>query len=313
MRVAYPGGSFKPLDVACQRAVTFFDKIGIRAAHWLDAKAERFLRANSKSCDRFDSEHPLYYPEYGWSFRGYCIVAPNQRARDFLAGLPDKTFHYNRLEPAVDLAVDYETKTEFRDLFDFFFVQSWHNQETKHFDNGGTATGRRGLWFVWYDDKRSKVIPNAEHVFHFEARLQGKRTLSRHAGIERMRDLTRFDHAAFWQRKLSNSFFEIDLQRLGRHADNKLTNRRRRELQGRDLLRGSLVHADAAAKASSKHMTAQHLVDHYGRGTYLRKADVSFLTRLIVNGAESIFHPTRPPYQPYSQHNVGSHYHDQVR
>jgi hypothetical protein len=204
--IPYPPRSCKRLDFACERAVTFHDKLGIRAARWLDPQDESFLRANSVwfGGRRLPREHAVYHRGHGWSYRRYVIVAPNQRALDFLATLADETFYFNRLEPALGLlGQDFRTRWTLKRYFDKHFVQPWHNQQVKHYDNGGTVTGRRRFWFDWYVGRPCKVTHDP-NCFKLEARLQGRDALRRHAGIKRNRDIASFDFVKFFQRKLDN-------------------------------------------------------------------------------------------------------------
>src|SRR5262249_10506280 len=94
------------------------------------------------------------------------------------------------------------THRELQYLFDRCFVQPWHRQQVRRFANGGTATGGRRFWFVWYCSLPCKLT-HAPHCFHLEARCQGRSVL-RPIGFEKFRT---FDLVNFWHRHLEHQYW----------------------------------------------------------------------------------------------------------
>jgi hypothetical protein len=245
-------------------AVAFFDKINLRAAYPLDRERLGFLRANSHSVDPITSKYPFGHPGHRYSKLRYTIVCPNQRAQHFIDDLPEDLFKVNYVEPALDfITSDNITPWHILDLFDTQFVHPWHRQqEVRHFDNGGTVTGRRRFWFAWYCDKPSKST-GEPHCFHLEARCQGLPVLRK----IQFTKLTTFDHIGFWERRLN--LYEVDRERLGRHG-----TRRRKPLIHRSRGSSFVYNVDRARGCGLFNRgprTVQALIDNYGRGPFLRK------------------------------------------
>src|SRR5262245_61870055 len=148
------------------------------------------------------------------------------------------------------------------------------------FGNGGTATGGRRFWFVWYCSLPCKLT-HAPHCFHLEARCQGRSVL-RQIGFEKFRT---FDLVNFWHRHLDH-LYDVDLEVLGRYDLNRLTGARRRKPlidQARSFSynvhqgRGRYIYRRAyyARSNGSGGSRAQYLVDWYGRGPFLTHVDAS--------------------------------------
>jgi len=214
----------------------------------------------------------------------------------------------NRLEVAIDVIVDAESKWALRDLFDEHFVQPWHGADRVQIRyNGGSQTGARTKpkqsarrhYFEWYCDRPSKLT--GEDCFHLEGRHVGVGAV-RSVGIEHPRDLLGFDHDAYWREHLS--LFDIDCERLGRLHLNRLRRERRRHPLLHETRNGFVYNIDratgnallrvSAAHPDQPYRSVQHFVDSYGRGVFLQRIHIP-----IVNMTETILPEITPPHKAF--------------
>jgi hypothetical protein len=111
----------------------YFDAIKVRTRRDLTLVERRFLRKHA----HFAGVHRgRYIP--GFSLGVLTVVAPEVAALQFIAELPGAII--NRLEIAVDVIVDAETKWMLRGVFDEHFVQPWHRTKVQcRLEGGPTA------------------------------------------------------------------------------------------------------------------------------------------------------------------------------
>jgi hypothetical protein len=277
-----------------KRVVLHYDKINVRAARRFNQRQLELLQANAVKLGAWRSKYLYHHSDHRYSRLGYTIVCPNHEAQRFIDDLSPHEFTINSVELALNLIVDEYSKLQLQDLFNQCFVQPWHQQDVKHWDNmgtgtaTGTATGKHGFCFVWYCDEECKV-EHEEHCFHIEARCQGLPVLRR-IGFDK---LCTFDPMPFWHKYLNN-LYEVDLQRLGRYHLNRITGQRRQKplLQGPfrynvDHAYGCVIYRGCYYDRCQDEMSspgAQFLVDGYGRGPFMRRLD----TLLIVNIEKSL-------------------------
>ena len=174
------------INTSVEAAYHYFHAINIRVRQNLTCEEIRFLRQNA---DFVTVRRGNYIR--GYSMGVLTVVNPKQPALDFMAEYPSAMV--NRLEIAVDLICDANTKHYLRDLFDKHFVQPWHSRQVQIRFDGGTYSRRYGQrQYVWYHDRPSKVTGEVD-CFHLEARHWGVEAVRR-VGIQHPGDLLTFDH-----------------------------------------------------------------------------------------------------------------------
>jgi hypothetical protein len=183
-----------------------------------------------------------------------------------------------------------------------------------------SAMPRKGPEHKWcgYGDNPSNVVSNSKKpCIHIEDRYRGLPFL-RQMGIEKTADFLTFDLKGHWCR-LEEALCYLDVERLGRYVSNLETKSRRQKLLTIDCS-GFLFNMDrakggafyAAHSMSRSHeeimeiierqrlgievddrMVAgrhlQSLIQHIGRGPYIRKLDIS----KILNRIEPVWGPVR--------------------
>lgn len=190
----------------------------------------------------------------------------------------------NRVEVALDVILnDQAAKRRLHQLFNTNFVQPWHKgKQTFEYPDGTYREIRRlpGRNYKWYCDKPDRIWNNP-HCFHLEGCHQGIRAVRR-LGLQNCTDLLSFDFASYWRDHLR--LFEVDLDRLGRFHNNRLTGQRRRSAWQKicctfcynaDRARGSVLFRSRAAHSMQEVRSVQQFVDCYGRGPFLVPLDVS--------------------------------------
>jgi hypothetical protein len=123
-----------------------------------------------------------------------------------------------------------------------------------------------------YADKPSKVT-NEDNCVHIEHRCVGLPTLRN--GIETVRDMLAFDHAAHWRKLLSRLFLHIDYERYGRIHNNEMKGIKRRHAKitmigGRvpynfDARRGGMLYRKLSLNKEETFRTMQRFIQQVGR------------------------------------------------
>jgi hypothetical protein len=213
----------------------YFDKIQFWVPKPLDQRTIVWLRGQCGEGGLFVADGPAPFG------RGFCqrveLRQPSEKALLWLAQRNNALI--NRVEITLDLSFKYRADVgEARDFFHQHLVRRWRrkSQEVRVFrspprdDHPGTgetrydAGGRAPNRLVIYAEDHTRATGEL-NCLHVEWRLNGLRAV-RAAGIEAGQDVPKFDHRAFWQKRLL--LYRVDRPRLGRLYRNRVTGRRRR-------------------------------------------------------------------------------------
>ncbi|MGY3547119.1 hypothetical protein ACVW0W_002886 [Bradyrhizobium sp. USDA 4469] len=268
---------FDPRAVKCRAA--YFDKLALRLASSPHSVQLDGIRSNAGFVD-IRPGHPIRGSDQHLLL---TITRPRPEALKILDEVPHLSI--NCVEVALDfLLVDHTSTVALRELFDFSFVQPWHGSKQTVQFAGGTYRGPRkpGKNFTWYLDKPDRH-GGQHHCLHLEARHQGMSAV-RGIGVSKCSDLLAFNFSGYWRANLP--LFNIDLKRLGRLHNNRISGQRRRtnkvQPYGRllydvDRATGSVLFRNRAAHENQEVRSVQQFVDVYGRGPFLIPIDVSAL------------------------------------
>ena len=300
IHIAINAGAIKPPErpnlaqVKC--VIAFFDKVAFRTST-KPTKGERdFLRRNALSFD-VRRGHPIR-PDYPIRRRFdpkfvVTLVVPTGQAfelADELGWTP------NYFEAALDaITGEWREALGVHYFLDETFLQSWHGKQqlvriSDDPDLGSddpcatsySGQRRANRRFAWYSDLLSKITD--EPCLHLEHRYQGLGACRR-ADIHSPADFLDFDHVAYWQRYLA--CYRIDFAQLGRSHANGIEGSRRQKprvdvsrsgfVYDRDARTGGLLFRALSAHKHQQMRSMQRFIDQYGRGSFLRRLDVSVL------------------------------------
>jgi hypothetical protein len=282
LNTAGPRGLRVPLPLA---RYCYFDKTQIWLVNPLDPKDLNRLKRHCKY---------LYVENFCWWEWRYKqkiqLSCPDPTALGILAALDDNAL-LNYIEVAIDFI--FRDQNEVQCWFAIFnqgFLHRGHRREM-HVEAypGGLSTraspergeSRRGRWFNYYADKPCRITGEL-HCFHFEGKYCGVQ-FSRRIGIHHPRDLVGFNFHGFFKKDML--LYDLDIERLGRHHDNKRSCRKRKKSRvsrycdGRFLYNHDVDLGGALYRVYALHpdehdnpeqpRSLQQFVDSYGRGPFL--------------------------------------------
>jgi hypothetical protein len=223
----------KPIGICA-----YFDKIQFWVRNPLDRHT---LAVLERACGRGGIHIENRLARFSNRHRQYRqrieLRQPSQQALRWLAQRNDVLI--NRAEIALDLVFKY--RADAKEAWDFLhqhLVRRWHGKKQQirafrsapHADDAGTGETRydAGGWapnlLIFYAEDHTRIT--GEHnCLHLEWRLNGLKAV-RAAGIESGQDVPKFDHRAFWQKRML--FCTVDRRRLGLQIRNRLMGTSRR-------------------------------------------------------------------------------------
>jgi hypothetical protein len=245
----WPGRNTVPANIC-----NFYDLRPIRAdgyddvlAFWLyDALGRREL-ARLKECLRYTrgrENERARYPKPGenappqW-FNGLRrplrqrlrLEQASREALQLVAEMRGDAVYPNYAEIANDLVFPPDQLAQADKCIRYHMRMRYHRQNfytvdvTLYFNKPGTP---RNL--ITYPDKLSKLKPHASCI-HIEVRFTGHSVLVAN-GLGRLSEWLCLDYHSFFQSRLL--FYDLDIRKLGRLLDNRLTGHGRRMAQSRD-------------------------------------------------------------------------------
>jgi hypothetical protein len=258
------------------RPAYFFDRLIFVVEGEFSERDREHLNKNSRSMVIEPNEWPRDWETI------LKIVCPNERALRLLTSLPNLPLRSG--EVALDLVVQSQADAwRLHRIGDNHFVRPWHgDQVMKHFkDTTYIGTDNvPGRSFGWYSDRPSKWTGDP-HCLHIEVRHIGVPAL-RQSGITDKRDLLTFDHVAFWRKHLR--LHQVDLARLGRWHDNKVTGKRRQRVETsrigsytykKDRALGSFLFRRHGQHEKEGYISTDRFIQTYGHGRFASPIDVS--------------------------------------
>jgi hypothetical protein len=245
----------------------FFDKVAV----WLRRPASKTALAElKKQCGHLHVGN--HRARFDGNFRQRLeLKQPTDAALRWLAARDDALI--NQIEVALDFIFgNWADRDDAYDFLNRHLVRRWHGkrQEIRVYAGkaqtryDGPRAARNSL--VLYRQEFSRVTGELCAV-HFEWRLRGARAV-RGAGISSGQCLLKFDHRAFWERRLL--LCDIEPERLGRYLRNQTEGSKSRVTGKLDSRTGHVVINGCS--------TVQEIIDRYSR---LRIQRV--MTRLPVN------------------------------
>ena len=262
------------------RRAAYFDKLAFRLGSSPPNMLLKELQQNARFVD-LRTGHPIRGSNQHLLL---TVAGPLPRGLEMLARMPGLSINY--VEVALDVILaGHASKRRLHEQFNHDFVQPWHkSRKTVEFSAGTYRELRRqpGANFVWYCDEPDRTW-EYPHCFHLEGRHQGMRAVRR-IGLYNCRDLLSFDFASYWASRLR--LLEIDLDRLGRFHNNRLSGQRRRLTKlhrsgafryNVDRATGAILFRNRGVHQNQEVRSVQQFVDRYGRGSFLIPLDVSIL------------------------------------
>jgi hypothetical protein len=209
---------------------------------------------------------------------------PSQLAFQWLAKRQDALI--NRVEIALDFVFeDINRRDEAFEFIHHHLVRRWHGKKQKIklvrsskqnrtpelVDEIGMGQTRYDAWrapnkIVFYRNQFSRITGEL-NCLHLEWHLNGLRAV-RNAGIETGQDLLKFDHRAFWDRRLL--LYSVEADRLGRLVRNRTTGKKSRLSKYLDGRTGHVLINSVGS--------IQELIDQY-----VRLGRLSRVLRVIPN------------------------------
>lgn len=260
-----------------QACVGYFDALKFACRRRFNEKLRRDLRGHCQYLDVRRNSPPR---DYEWVL---TVVTPDKEALRALGEVPN--LEVRSVEVALDMIVaDRAQADTIWRLIALHFVQSWpgRNEPTIYSSTFYSGEKRRGRVFVAYADRPPKTR-SASAACHVEARYRGRQAL-RQIRISAARDLLNFDHKAFWRKHLR--LLAVDVRRLGRWHDNKVSGKRRRHhdvRQGKvvydaDHARGCLLFHFYGCHERNQMRSTQRFIARYKRKVaYMHEIDVATL------------------------------------
>lgn len=199
------------------------------------------------------------------------------------------TIYY--VEPALGIVLKSEDLLNkwSRLLGEETFVQRWHGKrhcwKVEETNYSANRSSRQRHNFIRYPGI-SKITGEINHI-KIEGRYQGLEAC-RSIGVERPRDLIKFNHRAYWERYLT--IFNVDFEQLGRSHENRKNGQKRRTTQVIDFTgfnynvdksRGGRLYQWFSLDQETGQRSLQTFVDKFGRGPWLHRLDVREILDLI--------------------------------
>jgi hypothetical protein len=249
----------------------YFDKIQIWLRQPIDRATADMLR---KMCGRGGIYvDPLLGARFDRAYRQRIeLRQPSPAALQWVANRPDALI--NRLEIALDyIFKDINQKDEAFDFLHRRLVRRWHGKKQKiklvrsgkerrkaelvdedDIETGQTRydAGRAPNKIVFYRNQYSRITGEL-HCLHLEWHANGKKAVQA-LGIKTGEDLLKFDHRAFWKRRLL--LYRVEEDRLGRLVRNQHSGKRRRVSNSLDERMGHVLISSVGS--------VQELIDQYG-------------------------------------------------
>lgn len=259
-------------EVQPKRVIPYFDKVQAWSKTHLSAAELAHLRDHCTTVHRMKKK-----PRFNRG-QGYCeflvLRQPDDEALNFLA--QRQGLLVNLLEVALDWIFESEDERDHAsDLVAQLHVKKWRRPgmqvrlvgSTRYSDPRGASNN-----FVLYPDKACRITGD-QYCVHLEWRMRLDGIKSLHLTAEQ---LIRFDHFAFWERRLL--FFDVDRRELGRLCHNRLKRSKRRGAWITQFRSYSYDH-DVRAGATIFHVlrSTQSVIDELGGFSAVKRALIPVL------------------------------------